>query len=239
MRVHKVSFLGSLFLFGNAIIIFAPATTLAFTRGAPPVTLLGTTTSPTLKTIHPEQRHFKPSASRAVTHGRRRRSESHRLHMEFGLAKKGRYTLALWPIIQKFKIGPAKAKEIVANVVHVTDKEDILVLCFLAFLISPAAKFARKVLLTTSTPDDESDNGDEEDQRKRTLAKKLVKKELVHLERFGVLQFINQFARVALAVYAVDVLSVVLTTIGFTFPTKWQLADGFAKAACKYLGLSL
>ena len=151
-----------------------------------------------------------------------------------GVAKKGRYTLTLWPIIQKFKIGPAKAKQIVANVVHVTDKEDILVLCFLAFLISPAAKFAREVL-TSAAPDDGSSNENEDDdRRKRTLAKNLVKKEFVHLERFGVLQFINQFARVALAVYLVDVLSVVLTTIGFTFPTKWQLADSFAKAACKF-----
>jgi len=120
--------------------------------------------------------------------------------------------LTIWPIIQKFKIGPAKAKEIATNVVHVTDWQDIVLLCFLAFATSPAAKYAYdKLNLFTEQEDDE------EDQRKRTRAKKLVKKEIVELRRFGVLKFVNQFTRVALAVYAV------VLTLCRSFLPRWAL----------------
>ena len=248
--VHSGFVLSSLMFFVVGVsILFHPASTTAFAPVVPRGFLVGNVKHHRAP-LH-AQFHVPFHATPAINGGARRKDRHRQLHMVAGaVAKKGRYTLTLWPIIQKFKIGPAKAKEIVANVVHVTDKEDILLLCFLAFLISPAAKLARGVLSTspneeagvvgvdndnTTVDEQQQDTATTTDRRKRTLAKKLVKKEFGELERFGILRFVHQFARVALAVYAVDVLSVILTTIGFTFPTKWHVAEGFAKAACKLI----
>jgi len=101
-------------------------------------------------------------------------------------------------------------------------------------LASPLAKFAHENLglFEDEEEQEEKDGGKEEDNRKRTKAKKLVKKELYHMKRFGVIEFINQISKVALSVYAVDVLSIVLTTIGFTFPIKWRISEVYAKVAC-------
>jgi hypothetical protein len=131
------------------------------------------------------------------------------------------------PVLRKFQIGPEKFREIVANVATVTDKADIVVLCFLAFVMSPLSKFVRETLLHH-----EENPEAPPDHRKRTKAKKLVKQELLHLEKHGITNLINDFARVSLAVYLMDVFTVFMTTIGFAFPIKIKLAPNFARLAC-------
>lgn len=131
------------------------------------------------------------------------------------------------PILRKFQIGPDKFKEIVAHVATVTDKADIALLCFLAFVMSPISNFVHDTLLHH-----EENPEAPPDLRKRTKAKKLVKNELQKLQKHGITNLINEFARVSLSVYLMDVFTVVMTTIGFAFPTKLRLAPNFARLAC-------
>jgi hypothetical protein len=49
--------------------------------------------------------------------------------------------------------------------------------------------------------------------------------------RFGVSALVSQIGRLALSVYAVDVISVVLTTLGFQFPEKFGISAAYAKLA--------
>lgn len=51
-------------------------------------------------------------------------------------------------------------------------------------------------------------------------------------KRFGVVAFVDQMAKVALSVYAVDVLSITLTTLGFAFCKQWRISEVYAKFAC-------
>ena len=143
------------------------------------------------------------------------------------VGKKGRSTFNLWPAILKFKIGPQKFKEICVNVAAVTDGVDLFLLTVIAFAVSPVSTFLQQ--RWTAFFDDDDD--DAEDTRKRTRAKK-AKGLGDGLKKFGILTLLHQFARVALAVYVVDVVTVILTTLGFTFPTKWLLAESFSKFAC-------
>jgi len=210
-----------LLLLGSIITLYCAPTTAAFAPATPVLLLLTTRSS----SLHRHKKQYNKNAPAAPL----------QMISAAAAAKKGRYTLTLWPILQKFKIGPQKAKEIFTNVVHVTDWQDIVLLCFLAFAISPAAQFLNTVFTEQEDEDQAQDDVVVVDQRKRTRAKKLVQKEVGELKRFGVLQFVHRFARVALAVYAVDVLAVIFTTLGFTFPTKWHVAEGFAKAACELI----
>jgi hypothetical protein len=112
----------------------------------------------------------------------------------------------LWPSIRKFRITPTVAKEIAFAVREITDWQDILLLSLLAFGASPLAK-----LTFDRLPEEK-------------------KGKLLHQrKRFGVSSQLSQIGKLALSVYAVDVISVVLNTLGFHFPIKYGLSAAYAK----------
>ena len=49
----------------------------------------------------------------------------------------------------------------------------------------------------------------------------------------GAVAVIDQISKVALSVYAMDVISITLTTMGFAFAKQWRIAEVCAKLACK------
>jgi small-conductance mechanosensitive channel len=141
------------------------------------------------------------------------------------LAPKAKATTTLagrmWPFLKKFKITPTIAKEIAVNVKTITEWQDILFLSLLAFGSKPLAKLSFKDLV--------GDEEKEEEEEKRLPFDK-------H-KRFAVSQFLSEIGKLALTVYAFDVVCVVLSTLGFQFVNKWGLASAFAKSAYTIWGL--
>lgn len=146
-----------------------------------------------------------------------------------------RVTLAgvIWTAIEKFRIGPEKAKQVVTNLVEITQWQDLVLLGFLAFLISPLAKGTGKLYDYLFGEEGEEEN--EMDQHKRTLTRRTAKKQLIPIKKFGFFDAVKQISEIALSVYAMDILCVFLTTIGFSFPNKWALSSVYSKLVCKYV----
>lgn len=167
-----------------------------------------------------------PFASRAsVSRTELRYGTKELLH---GKNKKLHVTVAgsIWPIIQKFRMGPAKFKEIVQNVAAITDWKDVLFLSIGAFAATPAAKFYYNQLGREDEEKDETNKG------LTTAMGKTAKRQMNEMKRFGVIAIVDQVCKLSLSVYAVDVLSIMLTTLGFQFPHKWRISDVYAKVAC-------
>ena len=163
-------------------------------------------------------------------------------------SKKVTTTLAgrMWPFLKKFKITPGKsgkqilvqiccthtlncvcfpvaiAKEIVSNVLRITQWQELLFFCFLAFGSKPLAQLSLKDLISTDT----SDETEEE-----------ARKPFDKYKRFAVSTFLSEIGKLALTVYAFDVVCVILSTLGFEFVNKWGLANVFAKSAYTAWGL--
>lgn len=131
----------------------------------------------------------------------------------------------LWPAIQKFQLTKAKGKDIVNNVMEVTQWQDLVLLGALAFASMPIAywSYQRKV-----DRDEEQTDMDEIDE---ILQEKPELLPFAALKRFGIAKLISQISKVALSVYAVDVLSVTLTALGFRFPEAWGVSALYAKLA--------
>jgi hypothetical protein len=123
----------------------------------------------------------------------------------------------LWPTLQRFKITSVIAKEIVRNVLEITHWQDIALLSILAFGSFPLAMFTFNRL-----PEEK---------------KGLSVSSMYQHKRFGVSALVSQIGKLALSVYAVDVISVVLTTLGFQFPGKLGMSAAYAKLA--YTGWAL
>lgn len=120
------------------------------------------------------------------------------------------------PALQKFLIGPAKFKAIVTNVVSMTHWVDLLVLAAVAWGVRPLAQFTYERGLGRR-----DDNHDQQQQPASFEASR----------RYWTAQTAAQVALVALSVYAVDVMSVVLSTVGFRFVDQTDYPANYAKVA--------
>ena len=114
----------------------------------------------------------------------------------------------IWPVLRKFQIGPAKATAMVRNVLSMTHWQDLAVLLALAYGSIPLAKYTYERL--------------PEEKRSVDFTKR---------RRYLSTEMVSHLAKVALSVYTVDVLCVALSTIGFSFPTKWDIPSLYAKSA--------
>jgi small-conductance mechanosensitive channel len=114
----------------------------------------------------------------------------------------------VWPALRKFIIGPAKAREIVTNVLRITYWQDVAALLFLAYGSEWIARFVYPYLPERYRPTEEYEERD-----------------------FGITAFLSEISRVSLSCYAVDILSATLSTIGFEFVQKWQVASTYSKMA--------
>lgn len=114
----------------------------------------------------------------------------------------------IWPVLRKFQIGPAKATAMVRNVLSMTHWQDLAVLLALAYGSIPLAKYTYERL--------------PEEKRSVDFTKR---------RRYLLTEMVSHLAKVALSVYTVDVLCVALSTIGFSFPTKWDIPSLYAKSA--------
>ena len=111
----------------------------------------------------------------------------------------------------------------------VTQWQEIIILPILAFAVFPLTqlylKWKHNRILTNSGV---TDPAEKEEQLKSII--KQQKKEIFSTYNWA--QRISQIGQVAFSVYIVDVVSVFLTTIGFTFPAKIQMSSSYAKIAC-------
>lgn len=115
---------------------------------------------------------------------------------------------SIWPILQKLFTAPMKFRLIIHNIVSITEWQECILLPLLAFGITPLAKLYYRSFCEKQRP--------------------------MHvMKRFGIVAFIEEISKVALSVYVMDVISITLTTIGFTFAKEWRIAEVYAKLACK------
>lgn len=114
---------------------------------------------------------------------------------------------SIWPILQKLFTAPMKFRLILHNIVSITEWQECILLPMLAFGITPLAKLYYRASCPKDRPMEE-------------------------MKRFGIVAFLDQISKVALSVYVMDVISITLTTIGFTFAKQWRIAEVYAKFAC-------
>ena len=114
---------------------------------------------------------------------------------------------SIWPILQKLFTAPMKLRLIIHNIVSITEWQECILLPILAFGITPFAKLCYRASGENERP-------------------------MQDMKRFGIVAIIDQISKVALSVYAMDVISITLTTIGFTFAKEWRIAEVYAKFAC-------
>lgn len=114
----------------------------------------------------------------------------------------------IWPILQKLFTAPMKFRLIWHNIVSITEWQECVLFPLLAFALMPIAKLYYSKI-----------------QHRHTRS-------MDSMKRFSVVAFIEQISKVALSVYAVDVISITLTSIGFSFAKEWRIADVYAKLAC-------
>jgi hypothetical protein len=117
----------------------------------------------------------------------------------------------IWPIIHKLLTAPTKFRSIWHNIVSITEWQECILFPLLAFGLMPIAKLYYK-----------------------TMIRKSHNRPMENMKRFGVIAFIDQISKVALSVFAMDVVSITLTTIGFGFAKEWRIAEVYAKLACTY-----
>lgn len=107
------------------------------------------------------------------------------------------------------------AKKIMQNILDITHWADLTILGSVALCAVPIARF------TWEQFSDESD-----DRVYETT------------NRYMISSIISQFAKVALAVYAADVIQVIFSTIGLSWVDKMDLSGSFAKIAYTAWGVS-
>lgn len=164
---------------------------------------------------------------------------------------------SLWPVLQKLRLTPAKISAIWTNVAHITDWKGLAFLSTLAFGITPTAKYLyyrinkrklqllREELLENGDLEMAGELDDADDSRffstfesdgfhsaLESGGKNTGLRSMAQMKRFGAVAFIDQISKVSLSVYAMDVISIMLTTVGFTFPKKCRISDNYAKIAC-------
>ncbi|GKY90372.1 hypothetical protein MPSEU_000011200 [Mayamaea pseudoterrestris] len=107
----------------------------------------------------------------------------------------------LMPLIRMCRIGVKEFKAVGAAIVSVTDWQDVVLLVFLAFCTPAFNKYRAKVSNNQETT------------------------------RFGITKVISDVSKVALAVYIVDIVTVIMATLGFPLPQKWKVSAVFTKVA--------
>jgi hypothetical protein len=117
---------------------------------------------------------------------------------------------SIWPILKKLFTAPMKLRLIIHNIVSITEWQECILLPLLAFGITPLAKQYYRASCSSERP-------------------------MHEMKRFAVVAFIDQISKVALSVYAMDVISITLTSIGFTFAKEWRIAEVYAKFACTFI----
>jgi small-conductance mechanosensitive channel len=110
----------------------------------------------------------------------------------------------LWPSLAKLHIGVNEGKQIMSNLISITHPVELIILGAIAFGAKPLADYTLRQELTEANK-----------QRRR----------------FGFAAISSGIAKVALSVYVVDILCVVLSTIGFDFVLQKQLSTSYAKVA--------
>lgn len=120
----------------------------------------------------------------------------------------------IWPILAKFIIGPKKAKEVAQNLVLMTHWKELVLLAGLAYATRPLIDFIH-------------DRFEEEDEEG---TKRIWKRQRVA-------HIISSASLVSLSVYVVDMLCVILRTLGFTFPSLWDITGVYSKTAYSIWGL--
>lgn len=116
----------------------------------------------------------------------------------------------LWPLLLKFRVGPAKAKEILLEIVAITDWTDLLVLLLLAFGQWPLSRF--QWWPRWKHKSDETEDSDPS-RIKQSSQKPRIRKTFwrgVVWNREPWLQLCRSAAKVALSIYVVEVMCVTL-----------------------------
>lgn len=153
-------------------------------------------------------------------HSSRARTVSSALHVAHTPTKHAVTTTfagKLWPILKRFLLAPTKATDIARNVIAITHWQDIVLLLAIAYATLPITKLSWMQL-------------DQPENKKTAKFFELSR-------RYGVVSLFSDVARVALSAYLVDVACVVLRTLGFTFPSLWNIPRVYAKTAYSVWGL--
>lgn len=145
---------------------------------------------------------------------------------------------SLWPVIQKFQIGPMKLREIFHSIQLITEWQEIIILPAVAFLFHPIMKYIivtnlRRRITNAAVAAAEDDTMMDMDE----IVEKEMKHDLKKIRKdemswYNLSYRIGEIGKVAFSVYVVDVISITLTTLGFTFPKTIQLSASYAKIAC-------
>jgi small-conductance mechanosensitive channel len=151
----------------------------------------------------------------------------------------------IWPVLRKTleALHPTKLKTAAHSVLEVANWQGVVFLLAVAYGTVPLTRMVwersevgRHLKSSGSQEggDDEAEDGDDYDV---DAAVSSSFPSWSDLKRRHAAEVASGLARVALTVYGVDVACVALTSLGFAFPSRWQIPTVFSKVAYAGWGL--
>lgn len=145
-----------------------------------------------------------------------------RLHAGGSLVASTTLAHTIGKLLSRFRIGPAKMKSISKNVgASMSPGQDLVLVATALFFATPVARRCLQMVSTTTG----------EECEKERFKNFLRRKTILYLDRWGIVNLCSQAARIVLSVYAVDIFAIALDTMGFTFPSDWNLSQFYVKFA--------
>ena len=142
------------------------------------------------------------------------------------------------PALKKLALTKEKVATVTKAIGDATQLDDLAFLGVMGWALVPAVEFFYE--LGDDEEDDESaeanvTNGDGNDDANTAAAKgkdaTTAKKPFLKSIAFQIADHVSQFCKIGVAVYAVDVLEILLASLGFNFKNLDQLSEAFAKVA--------
>ena len=130
------------------------------------------------------------------------------------------------PALKKLALTKEKLATVTKAIGDATQLDDLAFLGVMGWALVPAVEFFYE-LGDEEDDDDESAKADVANGKDATTVKKPFLKSIA----FQIADHVSQFCKIGVAVYAVDVLEILLASLGFNFKNLDQLSEAFAKVA--------
>lgn len=129
------------------------------------------------------------------------------------------------PALKKLALTKEKLATVTKAIGDATQLDDLAFLGVMGWALVPAVEFFYE--FGDEDEDDESAKADVANGKDATTVKKPFLKSIA----FQIADHVSQFCKIGVAVYAVDVLEILLASLGFNFKNLDQLSEAFAKVA--------
>ena len=141
----------------------------------------------------------------------------------------------VWPFLRKLHLTPTKLRRIGRNIASMAHWQDVVILFLVAYGTLPFGRlvweqWSQRQRQRQRQPEPSSEGTlQASTTASTTVETNNRRRDWQQLKRRQVATLVSGAAKIALTVYVVDVVCVALTTLGFAFPTQWDLPSLYSK----------